>query len=425
VEQGGTHGTDDLQIKVYAPDESFLQDININSEDPIDTEYTLDNNLVLTLGAGDLLTNTTFTVDVNDAVGSAVDPSKAMNGTRGDDPDLEYGQSVTDGSFDINGETITVNAGDSINDVLDRITSSDAGVTATFDAETESVVLTQKTAGSDNNITLQNDTSGFLAATKLSGAEQVSGADGDPDKALADVSEFSSIQNGSITVNGEDISIDVNADSLNDVIDRINASQDGVVAGLDDSMQSVTLTAVDTDDQIVISGGETGFFSALQIAEGTHNGTPGGLVKHDGLSDLEAREVAYKVDDAARAINNIFSDLKLDSDYNDILSRLQDTIQSTLSGTFGSSGSDTGTDIGMNFNFKEGTREVMDYSHADLEKLTSRLTKDFDNVNALFLGEEDVRAGGFITELKSALEGIESELKTQFNSMGLFVNVQV
>ena len=47
---------------------------------PIDQEYTLVNGLTLTLGAGDLVQNTTFTLDVYDAMGSSVDPDKVFDG---------------------------------------------------------------------------------------------------------------------------------------------------------------------------------------------------------------------------------------------------------------------------------------------------------------------------------------------------------
>ena len=80
---------------------------------------------------------------------------------------------MTAGSFDVNGVSITVAANDTINSVLAKIDASAAGVTATFDATREEVVLTQKTEGAANDIVLANDTSGFLAATKLDTASSI------------------------------------------------------------------------------------------------------------------------------------------------------------------------------------------------------------------------------------------------------------
>jgi flagellar hook-associated protein 2 len=74
------------------------------------------------------------------------------------------------GAFTVNGVTINYNAGtDSIQNVLDRITNSTAGVTASFDSLNNRFVLTDKATG-DMGISVQ-DVAGkgnFAAATGLS-----------------------------------------------------------------------------------------------------------------------------------------------------------------------------------------------------------------------------------------------------------------
>ena len=269
VDREGTHGVDDVKIKVFDANNQEIDLIDIKKEHPIDQQYTLSNGLIFTLGDGDLLKNTTFTVDVSDVVGSAVDPAKPLNGTRNNNPNLEYGLSVTDGSFELNGTTIDIYASETINAVLDRITQSDAGVSATFDAATETVVLTQKTLGSVPTIVLQNDTSGFLAAMKLESATPDPGTDGDREKPLADVARFSSVQSGLLSVNGIAIYVDVNVDSLNDVLGRINASGAGVTASLDGTAQRVTIISNVLSQELVLDSGGTGFFPALEISDGT------------------------------------------------------------------------------------------------------------------------------------------------------------
>jgi flagellar hook-associated protein 2 len=72
------------------------------------------------------------------------------------------------GAFKINGVTITFStAVDSLANVIDRINSSAAGVTASYDALTDRMVLTNRTTG-DLGIGLQDVTGNFLAATGLS-----------------------------------------------------------------------------------------------------------------------------------------------------------------------------------------------------------------------------------------------------------------
>jgi flagellar hook-associated protein 2 len=73
------------------------------------------------------------------------------------------------GQFTINGVAINYNSStDSINDVLQRIDDSAAGVTATFNGVNDQFQLTNKSTG-DVGISLQDVTGNFLAATGLSG----------------------------------------------------------------------------------------------------------------------------------------------------------------------------------------------------------------------------------------------------------------
>jgi flagellar hook-associated protein 2 len=73
------------------------------------------------------------------------------------------------GAFTINGVTINFDAStDSIDDVLNRINDSAAGVTATYDAVNDRFVLTDKSTG-DVGISLQDVTGDFLGASGLLG----------------------------------------------------------------------------------------------------------------------------------------------------------------------------------------------------------------------------------------------------------------
>ena len=297
VTRGGTHGTGDLTVKVYDPSAQEIDQIDIDKNDPFDTQYTLVNGLVFSLGAGDLVIDRTFTLDLYDSVGSVVDPDKPLDGTRIDNPSLEYGLSVTPGTFEMNGVTINVYAGDTVNTVLDRITQSAAGVTATFDPSTETVLLTHKTLGQTSTIVLENDTSGFLQATKLDGAVPIPGANGDPDQPLADVPAFAAIQSGTITVEGVDIAIDVLTDSLTDVIDRINAVVPGVVASLTSDSQRVSLASTSSSVTLNIDSGNTGFFPAVKIADGSYRPA----AKAVGMSTAQASRITEQVGAVSRA----------------------------------------------------------------------------------------------------------------------------
>jgi len=88
--------------------------------------------------------------------------------------DADLAAAITDGGggagqFNINGVAINYDAAsDSIQNVLDRINNSTAGVTAAYDSVNDRFILTNKTTG-DTGISLQDVTGNFLAATGLSG----------------------------------------------------------------------------------------------------------------------------------------------------------------------------------------------------------------------------------------------------------------
>lgn len=89
------------------------------------------------------------------------------------------GGTATSGVFTINGIQISVDATtDTLMDVIERINMSDAGVTASYDASTDSVVVLSKTLGSRTiSFGSASDTSNFLAITNLSAATQTAGSD--------------------------------------------------------------------------------------------------------------------------------------------------------------------------------------------------------------------------------------------------------
>jgi len=76
---------------------------------------------------------------------------------------------VTSGTFTINGVQITINAAtQSVNDVLNLINSSTAGVSASFNPNTDHIVLTNNTPGNQNIILGSGtDTSNFLGVSGL------------------------------------------------------------------------------------------------------------------------------------------------------------------------------------------------------------------------------------------------------------------
>jgi flagellar hook-associated protein 2 len=150
--------------------------------------------------------STTDTISLNSGspivLGSATDTSNFLQATKlynngsgiitstsalgaikmtGDVGSANFNTAVTDGgagagAFMINGVTINFNSSaDSVSDILNRISDSAAGVTASYDSINDRFLLTNKTTG-DMGISLQDVTGNFLAATGLSSGTLQRGA---------------------------------------------------------------------------------------------------------------------------------------------------------------------------------------------------------------------------------------------------------
>jgi hypothetical protein len=175
-------------------------------------------------------------------VGTHANPDAAFNATGLNGPLFDPGMTVQAGSFQVNGVTITVSASDTINTVLAKITSSAAGVTATYNAASQTVKLVTNQP-SATAITVSSDTSGFLAAVKLNGtAQSTPGAVTASafDSTLNRMTEYSVVHTGTISVNGQAIAIDPSTTTINGLVSALNAIPD-VTAALDQTSGKLTI----------------------------------------------------------------------------------------------------------------------------------------------------------------------------------------
>jgi len=86
--------------------------------------------------------------------------------------------STTSGSFKINGVAISYNtSSDTLDNVLSRINSSTANVTAFYDSSLDKVLMKSKNTGSTDTITLADVSGNLLSTLNLTGAVPTGGAD--------------------------------------------------------------------------------------------------------------------------------------------------------------------------------------------------------------------------------------------------------
>jgi len=288
------------------------------------------DGLSVSFGAGEIRQGDSFTLEVNVSAPATIDTTKAFNGTGRDAPGFEDGFTITDGSFEVNGVSIAVSVTDSLDDVLARITASEAGVDATFDSATERVVLTNRATGSED-IQLRSDTSGLLAALKLDGAsatlgiEHVAGTTEtiiEAEQAMAEVEQFTQVTAGTIVVNGVEVAFDPFSDSVADVLRRISDATT-VSAVLSNDHKTATLIGRKRGEAMSLDDGGTGLLTALAIDPGTitprDRGTSMSAAKRSAL----AREIVSVRSELSELWN-----LGNDKDLRDLRTTMVDTFRS-------------------------------------------------------------------------------------------------
>ncbi len=173
---------------------------------------------------------------------------------------LPVATAVTAGTFSVDGKQVTVATTDSLQQVLDAISTATGGnVTGSYNPTTDEITLASGD-GSPVVLGASNDTSNFLQAMKLSttGTSSVSSAG-----ALGAVSTTATLANaglsspvtgtgssgaGTFTVNGVAINYNVNTDTISSIMSDINNSAAGVTASYDPSSDQMILTNNATGD---------------------------------------------------------------------------------------------------------------------------------------------------------------------------------
>ncbi len=218
-----------------------------------------DIGLDITFAEGTLAAGQSSGMQVFQLVPTEIDPRATFGNA---DPNLrprfESGREVTAGSFTLNGKTITVSADDSIASVLQRIEEQVPELSASFKDDKLTI---ESRSYSRKPIEIGNDTSGFLAATKLEGATPKQGFVRPEDELLVESERFANVRAGSFQLGGKSISVDPLTDTLGSVLAQMNDAAPGAVRYDEESKRMVLRAGDDT----VLGEDSTGFLSALGL----------------------------------------------------------------------------------------------------------------------------------------------------------------
>lgn len=193
----------------------------------------------------------------------------AAPGVPGGDPStaalssMNVGRAITAGTFTVNGNAVTIGStANTLEDVLNAINAAAPGVTASYNAGTDRIELT---GASPIVLGAANDTSNFLQAMKLStGSNTGEVVSASSLGAISLSNPISSanfsgapVVDGSLEINGVEISY-TTGESVQSILNKINASSAGVNASYDYGAGRFVLTNKTTGDVGIFVANDTG-----------------------------------------------------------------------------------------------------------------------------------------------------------------------
>lgn len=232
------------------------------------------------------------TSDIGKAIAPDGDLTAVTVGSAG------FGTAATAGTFTINGKQVTIATTDTLQQVFDKIaTATSNAVTASYNSTTDKITLT---SASEIVLGSATDTSNFLQVSQLynNGSGSISSVSALGRVRLTDTLSSAKTSTaisdggsgtGKFTINGVEITFNASADSVQNVLDRINNSNAGVVANYDSQNDRFLLTNKNTGDTGISLQDNTGNFLAA-------TGLLGGTLAH-------GKNLLYTVNNGAQQIS--------------------------------------------------------------------------------------------------------------------------
>ena len=338
---------------------------------------------------------------IGQAVNAAVSITASPSGSGGSG----LSAAVTAGTFTIFGPsgnaTITIAADDTLTTVLANINAQTGttGVTATL----VSNKLELSVGAGTISVGAGGDTSNFLDVANLSGANQsgltltsthnIGVVQTSADLQDARLATALSASTGTFVINGVSINYDETADSLNEIISRINASTAGVVAAYDTVQDKLVLTAKSTGAETIGLQDTTGNFL---VATGVLSATQ--TLGQNAVFTIDTVDGGNDITRASNTITDVISGVTLTLEQADAANAITVTIQQ-----------DTGASTSMVQNFVAKVNSL-------LELIADQTAFDADDKTAaVLLGDSAIL--GLAVQIRNIVLGQAEGLTGQFTSL--------
>ena len=229
---------------------------------------------ITALATGTALKSGTALGPAAEKVANSIDPTALVGA------DTSYGNSLSTGTFTVNGATVTITAASTLNTILADIAAAPNIASATYNAATDTIDIAP-TGGNTVFLGGASDTSDFLSRSRLYSTGTVNGTvssltslgtvDTSQDifSAASRFVNSGTVTAGDFTVNGVTITVAA-GDSLNTVMGNITASAAGVYASYDSVEDRLVLTSKTTGTSgITATDGTSNFASSFKLTTTT------------------------------------------------------------------------------------------------------------------------------------------------------------
>ena len=367
----------------------------------------------------------TYTATSSGAVGGI-----NVGATLDTDNNAGFATAVTAGTFTINGVSFTVDpTGENLNDLLNDINESQAGVIASYDQTSNSIVLTSNTDG-PQGITLgaAGDTSNFLQAAGFlanyqtpnamsSGASLIVGKSAEvqyEDTAGTTHTVYANSNDVTNAIPGIQLNLQAPVTSSDPVTINVASDSSGIQTAIGNFVTAYNnvINEINTATQAPVIGttadSTTGQTQGTQLTGG---GVLFGNSEIDGLKD-ELVSLMSNFDDSTSSSYNSLSavGLSLDSSF---------SVESADS----SDSSDSTTQSGVSSQTMDGTSGQLEA--LDVSTFTSALQADPTAVAALFTGPSSLigQLGSYLTSVTGLPTQLTGSIAGTIPAQSLFATV--
>ena len=257
------------------------------------------------------------------------------------------------------------------------------------------------------------DAVSLTESTKPVGTTSVSDISTTADQvALSDAA----IESGSIAINNKSIRIDVDNDSLQDIVDSINAAATGVTATLvsagvnSENQDLFTIDLTSDNGGFLLEDNGTGIIAAIGLQEGAY-----GKV-YETVNNPGSKIRGYRAANALEAIQKSLKTL-----FRDVSTSGSSSLKSLLSTTFSDMTERYGTSkisaLGLDFvEFEDG---FLDISRQTRKRFSKAVYEDDKLLEKMFLKTYDTNKNGLIDAIR---EIVKTELKNNSGAIGSVIN---